>query len=602
MVHPSSSTAFWAADLNSYSLHMLECMALPMGRGSVCQLLASLLYGLEPVMDASEDSNFLQDMLMGNTLHLLIKVYERLLQFQAQSPTPVQPGAEELLGEVNMIMEELQRSGVSGDVCELISLLFKPDIKALLYVHDCVALKDYGPLLPPLPDDSCGSDQDSVKVIRLIRNQELLGATIKRDGSTGGIVVARIMKGGAADLSGLIHVGDELREVNGITMEHRQPQEIPSILALYKETVTFKVIPGSEGEQAAPSPLIFVKALFDYSPLKDPSIPCKSVGLAFIKGDILQIVSQEDEVWWQARHINESDVQTGLIPSQQLQERRVILQRPETIFNSQQVQQQGAEQIDADYTAISGIHIAGTRRSFRQSMKAPKMWRRDATPIPTYQEVMSYKREAEDLQYLVLLVGPSGVGRSDLKKKLLLSDPDLFSVPIPHTTREQRKQEKEGVEYNFVSRREFEENILSHKFIEYGEHMGQYYGTSVDSVQKVLAQGRVCLLDAGPHVIQRLYTTEFKPFVVFIKPPPIERLLLSRRSTRVITQDGTPTLLDAYFEDMISSATAMEQEYGHLFDLIVVNEDICLTFSELRNELKKLQRGTRWIPAEWTRM
>uniref|UniRef100_A0AAY4BCZ1 Uncharacterized protein n=1 Tax=Denticeps clupeoides TaxID=299321 RepID=A0AAY4BCZ1_9TELE len=552
------------------------CKLLPVNSrlcSGVCQLLASLLYGLEPVMDASEDSNFLQDMLMGNTLHLLIKVH---LHLQHLPDALIQ----KLTVNINspQIMEELQRSGVSGDVCELISLLFKPDIKALLYVHDCVALKDYGPLLPPLPDDSCGSDQDSVKVIRLIRNQELLGATIKRDGSTGGIVVARIMKGGAADLSGLIHVGDELREVNGITMEHRQPQEIPSIL----ETVTFKVIPGSEGEQAAPSPLIFVKALFDYSPLKDPSIPCKSVGLAFIKGDILQIVSQEDEVWWQARHINESDVQTGLIPSQQLQEsfRSLVM----NVLNKNVV-----------LICCHDVFPAGTRRSFRQSMKAPKMWRRDATPIPTYQEVMSYKREAEDLQYLVLLVGELYV----LMRFLFLS------VCPADTTREQRKQEKEGVEYNFVSRREFEENILSHKFIEYGEHMGQYYGTSVDSVQKVLAQGRVCLLDAGPHVIQRLYTTEFKPFVVFIKPPPIERLLLSRRSTRVITQDGTPTLLvehDAYFEDMISSATAMEQEYGHLFDLIVVNEDICLTFSELRNELKKLQRGTRWIPAEWTRM
>ncbi|TTC29607.1 MAGUK p55 subfamily member 7 [Bagarius yarrelli] len=56
------------------------------------------------------------------------------------------------------------------------------------------------------------------------------GATIKKDEKNGAITIARIMKGGAADRSGLIHLGDELKEVNGISVEGKNPEEIIKIL------------------------------------------------------------------------------------------------------------------------------------------------------------------------------------------------------------------------------------------------------------------------------------------------------------------------------------------------------------------------------------
>lgn len=56
------------------------------------------------------------------------------------------------------------------------------------------------------------------------------GATIKTDEETGKIIIARIMHGGAADRSGLIHVGDEVIEVNGINVEGRTPNDVLSIL------------------------------------------------------------------------------------------------------------------------------------------------------------------------------------------------------------------------------------------------------------------------------------------------------------------------------------------------------------------------------------
>lgn len=66
---------------------------------------------------------------------------------------------------------------------------------------------------------------------------------------------------------------------------------------------------------------MFVKSLFDYDPNVDKVIPCKEAGLAFKKGDILQIMSQDDATWWQARRDGDTNPRAGLIPSKQLQER-----------------------------------------------------------------------------------------------------------------------------------------------------------------------------------------------------------------------------------------------------------------------------------------
>ncbi|KTF92336.1 hypothetical protein cypCar_00046892, partial [Cyprinus carpio] len=67
----------------------------------VYRLLASLLYGLESHMDTSEDSTFLQDMLMGNTLHLLIKVYDRLQKYRVQRPAPLLDNRQGLAQDVS---------------------------------------------------------------------------------------------------------------------------------------------------------------------------------------------------------------------------------------------------------------------------------------------------------------------------------------------------------------------------------------------------------------------------------------------------------------------------------------------------------------------
>nr|XP_042714161.1 MAGUK p55 subfamily member 7 isoform X3 [Chrysemys picta bellii] len=571
--------------------------ALSTGSGSdtgLYELLAALPAQLQPHVDSQEDLTFLWDMFGEKSLHSLVKIHEKLHYFEKQSPVPILHDAAALADD---LAEELQSKPLNTEIGELLKLLSKPNIKALLSVHDTVAQKNYDPVLPPIPDD-IDEEEDSVKIIRLVKNREPLGATIKREEHTGAIVVARIMRGGAADRSGLIHIGDELREVNGIPVEDKKPEEIIQILAQSQGAITFKIIPSIKEETPTIEGKMFIKALFDYDPTEDKAIPCKEAGLSFRKGDILQIMSQDDATWWQARHEGDSNPRAGLIPSKHFQERRFALKRPEV--HMQQLK-------------ISNRKSSGFRRSFRLSRKdrktnksmyeCKKSDQYDTADVPTYEEVAPYRRQPTEKYRLVVLVGPVGVGLNELKRKLLISNTQHYGVTVPHTTRARRGQESDGVEYIFISKHLFETDVQNNKFIEYGEYKNNYYGTSIDSVRSVLTKNKVCLLDVQPHTVKHLRTLEFKPFVIFIKPPSLERLRETRKNAKIISSKDEKVAAKPFteedFQEMIKSAQMMESQYGHLFDKVIVNDDLTTAYNELKATFDKLETETFWVPVSW---
>ncbi|XP_051944060.1 LOW QUALITY PROTEIN: MAGUK p55 subfamily member 7-like [Hippocampus zosterae] len=568
--------------------------------------------------DQEEDYRFLHSTLMEKKLHLLFKIHERLRHFVKRGPAPVQECAA---GLASHLYEDLIDHEWREEVKDLLVLFRKPHVKSLLYVHDVVAQRAYEPTLPQVPEGIIDEEEDSVKIVSLVKTKEPLGATIKRDQSTGAIVVARIMRGGAAHKSGLIHEGDELKEVNGVAVDRRKPKEILPLLARSRGDVTFTIVPAFSEQEELSAKKLFVRALFDYSPSEDPAVPCQDAAIAFKRGDILQIVATEDDTWWQACHVGGSNARAGLIPSQQLQERRVALQRPQTLFQRQQVKAADEGKVfpideDVDYGAITGIHIAGLRKSFRLGKKSnwvkeaarSKRWssgvQESICPPTQYIEVIPYRQDSEERHRLVILVGPSGVGVNELKRRLLLSDPDLYGTSVPHTTREKRSQETEGMDYHFVSVHKFEEDILNRRFIDYGTYRGHYYGTSLNSVYRVMAEGKVCLLDVHPCKLKRVYTLELKPYVVFVKPPRIEELRLTRRRAKFICDEEDPNHVRMFseedFEDMIDSAETTEAQHGHMFDKVIVNGDVAAAFGELKADLQRLREAAvRWIPAEW---
>jgi len=68
---------------------------------------------------------------------------------------------------------------------------------------------------------------------------------------------------------------------------------------------------------------VFMRALFCYNPKEDRAIPCQEAGLPFKRRHVLEVVSQDDPTWWQAKRVGDTNLRAGLIPSKQFQERFV---------------------------------------------------------------------------------------------------------------------------------------------------------------------------------------------------------------------------------------------------------------------------------------
>jgi MAGUK p55 subfamily member 2/6 len=158
---------------------------------------------------------------------------------------------------------------------------------------------------------------DAVRMIGIRKcNDEPLGITV-RVNENGDLEIARIMHGGMIDKQGLLHEGDIIKEINGEIVT--TPEDLQDKLRIAKGSITLKVVPSYYDIPMASQ--VYMKALFSYDPNKDKLIPAKTAGLAFQEGDILQILSQEDVHWWQARHVKHTHLK-GLIPSLYLEERR----------------------------------------------------------------------------------------------------------------------------------------------------------------------------------------------------------------------------------------------------------------------------------------
>ncbi|XP_053094879.1 MAGUK p55 subfamily member 3 isoform X3 [Pangasianodon hypophthalmus] len=576
---------------------MREAMPVLSPNTGLHEMLALLTSHLHPGANHKEDLVFLREVFSERSLGYLMRIHERLRQYEQQSPTPVLHSAACLAEDV---AEELQNGPLEGDEKELLMLLTTPHVKAVLTVHDTVAQKNFDPVLPPLPDDLDDElEEESVKIVRLVKSKEPLGATIRRDEVTGAVVVARIMRGGAADRSGLVHVGDELREVNGNLITHKRPDEISQILSQSQGSITLKIIPAIKEEDKHKESTVYLRALFDYSPFEDKATPCQEAGLPFLQGDILQVVSQDDPTWWQAKRVGDSNLRAGLIPSKHFQQRRLAHRLKTGTYQSPK--SPSAQPYD------QACNKASLRRSFRLSRKDRHSSPEDSQPAESgesnflvYEEVTRYQQKPSDKPRLVVLIGSLGARINELKQRVIAENPHQYGIAVPHTTRPRKSHEKEGVEYHFISKQAFEADIQSNKFIEYGEYKDNQYGTSLESVRSVLGRNKICLVDVQPEALKSLRTAEFKPYVIFVKPfIPESHHHCSRATSPSGGDNGHVT--EEELQEMRHSAEQLEQQYGHLVDRVLVKEDSTSASAELRSILEQLEREPQWVPVSWVR-
>ncbi|XP_061563965.1 MAGUK p55 subfamily member 3-like [Cololabis saira] len=585
---------------------MIDSMPIVSASTGLHETLALLTSHLHPDANHKEDLVFLKDVFSEKSLSYLMKIHEKLKQYVKYSPIPVLHSASCLAED---LAEELQNGPLDDDEQELLLLLSTPHLKAVLSAHDIVAQKKFDPVLPPLPEDPDDDlEEESVKIVRLVKNKEPLGATIRRDEATGAVIVARIMRGGAADRSGLVHVGDELREVNGNLITHKRPDEISQILSQSQGSITLKIIPAVAEDDKLKESWVYLRALFDYTPFEDKATPCQEAGLPFKKGDILQVVTQEDATWWQAKRVGECNLRAGLIPSTQFQERRLryrmkmgSLPGPTSPKTPTYVR---IEREDCDSkAALNGKDVASLRRSFRLRKDRQGSPGEAQTPDANHPEFLIYEEVTQYLVHpaekprLIVLIGSLGARITELKQKVIAEHPRWYSLAVPHTTRARKSHEREGVEYHFISKAAFEADIHNGKFIEYGEYKDNLYGTSLESIHRVLNHNKMCLVDVQPEALSALRTAEFKPFIVFVRP----RIYDGQRKQFGSSSSLSAGITEEDLQEMIQSAERLSERYGHWVDYVLLKEDPASALAELQVVLERVQTEPQWVPVSWVR-
>ncbi|KAJ0062398.1 hypothetical protein NL108_010986, partial [Boleophthalmus pectinirostris] len=531
-----------------------------------------------------DGAHIIHSLLNAPWLQSLLKVYECLQRYSTTSPAPALDCASGLSLQVLIEIRALQ--DCSEDARELYRLMRQPHLQAVLSAHDSVAQKDYEPVLPALPQE-LPDDEEATRIVCLVKNKQPLGATIKRNELTGEIFVARVIHGGLADRSGLLHAGDRIMEVNGFVVNGMEPEQVIQVVqACSQGTIMFKVVPITERPVHSQT-MMYVRAMADYNPQLDLAIPCPDAGVSFLKGDILEIVDQTDALWWQAKRLPSSSFCAGLVPSTALLKR-------------------------------SGKRLYPFSAGFRRSMRLCR--RRFHTSVQPscqpqclssccysalcspYEEVVRYQRNSEDPLRLVALLGAPGVGVNEMRRRLIDTNPQLFLGAIPHTSRLPRDYEESGKEYHFVSREIFENMIQSNKFLEYGEFKGNYYGTSSDSVREVLNSGKICIIDIEPNALQAVRTPELRAYVVYIKPPSAEQLRQTRHSAQILTNYyATRLFKEEDFTELEDSARKLELHFSQFFDHVVVNEDLQESCAQLWSAATRAQEQPQWVPACWIR-
>lgn len=172
---------------------------------------------------------------------------------------------------------------------------------------------------------------------------------------------------------------------------------------------------------------------------------------------------------------------------------------------------------------------------------------------------------------LIVLSGPSGVGKSTVVKKAMELNPNLhFSVSA--TTRQIRPGEIDGVSYYFVSKERFQQMLQNNELLEYTQYVDQYYGTPVLPLDQALSRGEDILLDIEPEGAMNIKHLRPEAVLVFMLAPSFQEL--ERRLT--MRGDTAPELVRKRLE-----RARWDYQQAIQYDYLIVNESVDKSVAEL---------------------
>ena len=166
---------------------------------------------------------------------------------------------------------------------------------------------------------------------------------------------------------------------------------------------------------------------------------------------------------------------------------------------------------------------------------------------------------------LLVLSGFSGSGKGTVVKEVMKKYSDTYALSVSATSRQPRPGERDGIEYFFKTREEFEEMIAKDELVEYAQYVSNYYGTPKAYVEEQLAAGKDVILEIEIQGALKIKEKFPETLLLFMTPPSADEL-----KDRLVGR-GTETM------DVVESrlARAVEEAQGiEKYDYIIVNDDL----------------------------
>lgn len=184
---------------------------------------------------------------------------------------------------------------------------------------------------------------------------------------------------------------------------------------------------------------------------------------------------------------------------------------------------------------------------------------------------------------LIVVSGFSGAGKGTLMKALMNRYSERYALSVSATTRSPREGEKNGVEYFFRTKEEFEKMIAKDELIEYAKYVDNYYGTPKAYVEEQLSAGKDVILEIEIQGALKIKEKFPDTLLLFVTPPDADTL-----KERLIGR-GTETM------DVIEARmkrTAEEAQFMDQYDHLVINDKLEICVEEMHQIIQSEHRRT----------
>lgn len=182
---------------------------------------------------------------------------------------------------------------------------------------------------------------------------------------------------------------------------------------------------------------------------------------------------------------------------------------------------------------------------------------------------------------MIIVVGPSGVGKSTLVDKITAEYPILFDT-VTCTTRPMRKGEREGVPYHFMSEERFRELMAQDYFVEWAQVHNKLYGTPRIQIDGAMAEGRIVIMDVDVQGARTFRAKYPNSYAVFILPPSIDEL-----RHRIKKRDK---MEDHELELRLENARKELAQAGE-YDAQIINADVNQSYEQFKKIVEEIVKN-----------